>query len=312
LAGFYFTQLATDEVPRMWRLICQDTFGFGEDRDPPHTDASGEDDEEGFYALWKAVIEETLSGDSAKPVVGFARFTLMLESKPVGKASISIDERRFLSPLAQLKSGKDPSRIRAVARSHLRSVLSGSEAAFWQAFGQPDSMTVQATAVSPRQFATKVIKYSLALVVANALFVYSMAGMVHARSSSPTWQVVAIAIIGLPFFLCNVVVFSMRELFARFTHPTSFFVQLDATAFVHSSGSFIKRIPAGQIAGFKEEQVWSRSGVSTLFVVEYREPGSPKPKQYSFYKALSARECIYDVSAEQMSLLLKRRAGQTP
>ena len=63
----------------MWELIYEDTFGFGEDRDPPRIEKKGHKGQDGFFQLWMIVLDEGLSISHGKPVAGFASFTLHMD-----------------------------------------------------------------------------------------------------------------------------------------------------------------------------------------------------------------------------------------
>jgi hypothetical protein len=91
----------------MWKLIYEDTFGFGEDRDPPGIDDEGIEDSVGFIRLWESVLCESISGTKEKPLKGFARFTLILTDSISSKKEISIDVVLHLKVLAYIKNSNN-------------------------------------------------------------------------------------------------------------------------------------------------------------------------------------------------------------
>lgn len=121
----------------MWELMYEDTFGFGDDRDPLKVERSGEDDGEGFYIMWTSVLSESITGTPGKPSPGFARFTLVITKPGNSPVYITIDTDRYLFPLSALKHNMKDSEIRELARCHYESCVSGSEDQFWSSL---DSM----------------------------------------------------------------------------------------------------------------------------------------------------------------------------
>jgi hypothetical protein len=115
----------------MWELIYEDTFGFGEDRDPPVVECSGDNDSEGFFRLWEALLNESITGPLEKPVPGFARFTLIL-IKPDGKRNdVRIDTEKYFNVLAAVRKEMNAESIKSISAMHLEFFLEGNEGEFW-------------------------------------------------------------------------------------------------------------------------------------------------------------------------------------
>lgn len=118
----------------MWRLIYEDTFNFGEDRDPPKVEASGDKDTDGFIHLWDSVLNESITGTVDKPAEGFARFTLVLTAQSGLSISVSLSTEKHLIKLAYLKYLSDDSLVRKTAVRHYNAFINGEEEQFWSAF----------------------------------------------------------------------------------------------------------------------------------------------------------------------------------
>lgn len=115
----------------MWELIYEDTFGFGEDRDPPVTECRGDSDVDGFFSLWEAVLREGVTGPADKPVPGFARFTLVI-TRPDGKRIyISIDMDRYINKLSIVRQKKNSDIVKYISASHYELYMKGIEDEFW-------------------------------------------------------------------------------------------------------------------------------------------------------------------------------------
>ncbi len=125
-------QMAEEREIEMWELIYEDTFGFGEDRDPVKSECAGENDRDGFIMLWNSVLNESIAGTAEKPVSGFARFTLVIKT-PAGSASyISIDADRYLKQLSLLKHIACNDAINETACRHYEFFLKEKEKQFWK------------------------------------------------------------------------------------------------------------------------------------------------------------------------------------
>jgi hypothetical protein len=115
----------------MWELIYEDTFGFGEDRDPLKIECSGNDDAEGFFRLWNSVLSESITGPPEKPVKGFARFTLALIFPGGVKKYVCIDMDGYFHELAAFRKDMNPETVRRISGRHYRHYLQGNEKKFY-------------------------------------------------------------------------------------------------------------------------------------------------------------------------------------
>jgi hypothetical protein len=114
----------------MWKLLYEDTFGFGEDRDPIKVESGGMDDFEGFKMLWVSVLTDSLSGTADKPVPGFARFTLVINGSDGKSKNISIDIEKYLFQLASIRSLMNSEYITLIAHRHYEFFLNNKEGEF--------------------------------------------------------------------------------------------------------------------------------------------------------------------------------------
>ncbi len=120
----------------MWKLIYEDTFGFGEDRDPPKIEVTGENDIDGFYKLWTSVLNESITGTPEKPKAGFARFTLLINLPNKKSKSISIDVNNNIKNLAKLKYEMNNNRIKEISTRHYEAYIKNEENLFWNNFNR--------------------------------------------------------------------------------------------------------------------------------------------------------------------------------
>ncbi|HRX49551.1 MAG TPA: hypothetical protein P5120_18655, partial [Spirochaetota bacterium] len=116
----------------MWKLIYEDTFGFGEDRDPPGVDDEGIDDSIGFIRLWESVLCESISGTTDRPLKGFARFTLVLTDSTGSRKEIRINVDLYLKTLAYIKSSNNYDKIKSMALNHYYYFINNDEESFWK------------------------------------------------------------------------------------------------------------------------------------------------------------------------------------
>jgi len=114
----------------MWELLYEDTFGFGEDRDPLKVECSGDSAGDGLFILWDSVLRESITGTAGKPALGFARFTLVITSPGGAAEYISIDTDKYLNQLYSLKMESNPDKIKDIACRHYKSFLEGAEEQF--------------------------------------------------------------------------------------------------------------------------------------------------------------------------------------
>ncbi|PKL17342.1 MAG: hypothetical protein CVV49_11705 [Spirochaetae bacterium HGW-Spirochaetae-5] len=114
----------------MWKLLYEDTFGFGEDRDPIRVESCGPDDLEGFKMLWDSVLRESLTGTADKPVTGFARFTLVITGIDGKSVNISINTEKYLYHLAAIKSLMNSEYITGIASRHYDFFMNNKDAEF--------------------------------------------------------------------------------------------------------------------------------------------------------------------------------------
>jgi hypothetical protein len=114
----------------MWKLLYEDTFGFGEDRDPIRVESCGPDDLEGFKMLWNSVLRESLTGTADKPVPGFARFILVITGTDGKSVNISINTEKYLYHLASIKRLINTEYLNVIASRHYEFFLNNKDAEF--------------------------------------------------------------------------------------------------------------------------------------------------------------------------------------
>ena len=115
----------------MWELVYEDTFGFGEDSDPPKVECCGESDIEGFFHLWDSVLSESITGTAEKPVLGFSQFTLVLTRPDGDRNYISLDIDRYINKLAFVREKRNREIIKYISASHHDLYIRGEEEKFW-------------------------------------------------------------------------------------------------------------------------------------------------------------------------------------
>jgi len=116
----------------MWKLFYEDTFAFGDEREPPKIEAEGNDIAEGFLKLWEAVISESVSGTKEKPAIGFASFMLVLSNHNFTGIEISIDVNKYLNILSSIKFSANPDCIKEAAFKHYKAFTKNCIPRFWE------------------------------------------------------------------------------------------------------------------------------------------------------------------------------------
>lgn len=116
----------------MWKLFYEDTFTFGDERDPPKIEAEGDDIAEGFLKLWEAVISESVSGTKEKPAIGFANFMLVLSYHDFKGIEIYIDVTKYLNILSFIKFSANPDSIKETAFKHYQALINNCIPRFWE------------------------------------------------------------------------------------------------------------------------------------------------------------------------------------
>ncbi len=288
----------------MWKLIYEDTFGFGEDRDPPTIDKTGSDGREGFFQLWTSVLNEGLGVSGGGPVAGFARFTLLTDFPGEKERYISIDVRENIDRLAGLKTEADPEKIRKISSDHYEACLKNQEESFWKNFRQQKkSFKVFAVNIGKDVYTRRIILSSLLLVLANSLSLFCLWSMFYLYSVQKTAEAIIAGVFALVFLSVNVAFLSIKTLHMRYTYPERFYIEIDGKSFIHSDGNFVRKIDLGSIKKISETEILSRGGLRVLIVVDYSD--GDKETSYSFFKAFSKNEIVYDVSAEKLDALCR-------
>ncbi len=288
----------------MWKLIYEDTFGFGEDRDPPKIEVTGENDIDGFYKLWTSVLNESITGTPEKPKAGFARFTLLINLPNKKSKSISIDVNNNIKNLAKLKYEMNNNRIKEISTRHYEAYIKNEENLFWNNFNrQKNNFKVFALNLNKKTYIKKTILFSMLLVFANVLFLFCLLSEFYFFSSNRTFEAIIAGLMALIFLLLNLTGFNIKELSQRYKHPDKFYIEIDETNFIHSNGKSMKKIELEKIKNFREEKIWTRSGYHIMYVVDYLE--NLKPKTYSFYKFFSKHDIMYDIPAEKIKTFIK-------
>ena len=288
----------------MWKLIYEDTFGFGEDRDPPTIDKTGSDGREGFFQLWTSVLNEGLGVSGDRPVAGFARFTLLTDFPGEKERYISIDVRENIDRLAGLKTEADPEKIRKVSLDHYEACLKNQEESFWKNFRQhKKSFKVFAVNIGKDVYTRRIILSSLLIVLANSLSLFCLWSMLHLYSAQKTAEAIIAGVFALVFLSVNVAFLSIKSLQMRYKYPERFYIEIDGKSFVHSDGNFVRKIDLGSIKKIRETEILSRGGLRVLIVVDYSD--GDKETSYSFFKAFSKNEIVYDISAEKLDALCR-------
>ncbi len=288
----------------MWKLIYQDTFGFGEDRDPPVVQETGTRIEDGFFQLWTNVLAESVVMSGGKPAAGFAGFSLLVELSGEKTQGVFIDVHRHIERLGRLKQKAGPDALRKISDDHYAACLKNEEESFWERFSRRgETLKVLAVRLSKTDYRKKVLAAGLLMILANVLFLFCVAGVFHLLAQQKTTQAAAAGVFALVLLLINVAFLNIRELSRRYRHPEKFFIEINDENFIHSNGDFIRIIDRNAIRSITEEETISRGGFHSMFVVRYAENG--ENKSYSFFKASSRRNVVYDVSADQLNDLLE-------
>lgn len=288
----------------MWKLYYEDTFGFGEDRDPPTVECSGEDIEEGFLKLWTCVLNESVVISSGEPAVGFATFILVIESAPEGLKSIPIDVHKHIAKLGALKKDVAQNAIKETAAAHCKAVLNNEEDGFWNNFDCPkDAFKVPASPITENMYQKRFALYLSAMIFANILFLFCLLSAVQLFSAGKTTESIWAGLFAVVALTINFSYLSIQELRLRYRNPEKFYIEINETSFIHSNGEFIKKIPVHSIDTVREEEILSRGGVHSVFIVNHTEDN--KRKEYSFYKTTSRKNVIYDITAEKMNAYIQ-------
>ncbi|MEN6373495.1 MAG: hypothetical protein ABFD75_01775 [Smithella sp.] len=284
----------------MWELIYEDTFGFGEDRDPPGIEKTGRNGQDGFFQLWTSVLDEGVGISNGKPVAGFASFTLRINFPNDNTKTISIDVRKYIDILGKLKQEANIDKIRKISADHYEACLENDEESFWNNFYQQiKSFKVFAVSLSKNVYIKKVILSSLLIALANAMFLFCLLSMFHLLSTQKTTQAIIAGLFSLAFLSINASFLNIRSLTMRYKHPEKFYIEIDGTNFIHSDGNFVKKINLNSIKEISETEILSRGGRREMIVVDYLD--NDKKTTYSFFKAFSKNDIIYDVNAEKLN-----------
>lgn len=288
----------------MWKLIYEDTFGFGEDRDPPTIEKTGSDGRDGFFELWTNVLNEGFGISGGRPAVGFARFTLLTDFPGEKERYISIDVREHLDRLAGLKKDADPEKIRKISSEHYEACLKNQEESFWNNFSkQKKSLKVFAVNIGKNVYTRRLILTSLLIVLANSLSLFCLWSMFYLYSAQKTAEAIVAGVFALVFLLVNAAFLSIKALHMRYKYPERFYIEIDGKSFIHSDGNFVRKIDLGSIKKISEQEILSRGGLRVLIVVDYSDGG--KETSYSFFKAFSKNDIVYEVSAEKLDALCR-------
>ncbi|MEN6623700.1 MAG: hypothetical protein ABFD50_19400 [Smithella sp.] len=284
----------------MWELIYEDTFGFGEDRDPPRIEKKGENGQDGFFQLWTSVLNESLVISNEKPVVGFASFTLRIDLPDENsKKTVTIDVGKYLDLLAKLKQEANPDKIRKIAIEHYQACQKNQEDSFWKNFyHQKKSFKLFALNLSRNAYIKKIITSSLLIILANILFLFCFLSMLHLFSIQEITKAIAAGLFSIIFLSINVSFFNIKSLSMRYKYPEKFYIEIDEKNFIHSDGNFIKKISLNSITDIKETEIFSRGGRQVMIIVDYLD--NDKKTTYSFFKAFSKNDVIYDFNTETL------------
>jgi|GEM_PF-2024807 len=284
----------------MWKLVYQDTFGFGEDRDPPKIEKTGDDGYEGFLQLWTNVLDEGIVIAGGKPAAGFASFSLVIDLPDKRTETVLIDVHSHVNRLAALKQEANPDKIKKTAAAHYEACLKNEEEKFWNDFGRREkSFKAFAVGIGKEVYMKRIILSSLLIAMANLIFLFCLISAFYLLSLQKTKEAVIAGVFSLVFLFVNVAILNIRSLNMRYKHPERFYIEIDGTDFIHSDGNFIKKISLNEIQGITEKEILSRGGLRVLIVVDYLDNG--KKTSYSFFKAFSQRDIVYDVTAEQLN-----------
>lgn len=284
----------------MWKLVYQDTFGFGEDRDPPSIEKTGKDGHEGFLQLWTNVLNEGIGTAGGKPVAGFASFALIIDLPDKRTETVLIDVRRHLNRLAELKQEADPELIKRVAAAHYEACLNNEQEKFWNDFDRrKKAFKAFALGISKEVYMKRMILSSLLVAMANLIFLFCLISAFYLLSLQKTKEALVAGAFSLVFLFVNIAILNIRSLNMRYKHPEKFYIEIDGADFIHSDGNFVKRISLSSIQGITEQEILSRGGLRVLIVVDYLDNG--KKTSYSFFKAFSHRDVVYGVTAEQLN-----------
>lgn len=287
----------------MWELIYEDTFGFGEDRDPPRIEKKGENGQDGFFQLWTSVLNESLVISNGKPVAGFARFTLRIVSPNGSSKYIPIDVHKHLDILAKLKQEANPDEIRKISIKHNEAFKKDEEESFWNNFNQQKKFFKAFTVKLNRNvYIKKIILSSLLIALANILFLFCIFSMLHLFSMQETLKAVVAGLFSIVFLSMNVSFFNIKSLNMRYKHPDKFYIEIDGENFIHADGNFVKKINLNSIKDIREAEILSRGGRRAMIIVDYLD--NDKKTSYSFFKAFSKNDVIYDFDAETLKRAL--------
>jgi hypothetical protein len=288
----------------MWKLIYEDTFGFGEDRDPPKVEKTGNDGQDGFFQLWTNVLEEEITFSNGKFAVGFARFTLLIDLPDEKAKSISIEVGRYINRLTELKQEANQNKIKKIATDHYEACLKNEEESFWNNFNQQRKVfKVVAVNIGKDVYLKKSILFLLLIIFANIMFLFCLLSMFYLFSLQKPAESIIVGIFALVFLAINLTVLNIKELRLRYKYPEKFYIEIDGTNFIHSNGNFVKKINLKSIRDIREEEIISRGGFHAMFVVNYTE--NDKIKTYSFFKAFSKNDIVYNIPADKINAYVK-------
>lgn len=281
----------------MWELIYEDTFGFGEDRDPPRIEKKGENVQDGFFQLWTGVLNESLVISNGKPVAGFASFTLRIVLPNGNSKYIAIDVRKYLDLLAKLKKEINPDKIRKISTEHYEAYKRNEEELFWNNLNQrKKSFKIFAVNLKRNAYIKKIIISSLLIALANILLLFCILSMLHLFSMQETLKAVVAGLFSIVFLSMNVSFLNIKSLNMRYKHPEKFYIEIDGENFIHADGNFVRRINLNSIKDIREAEILSRGGWRVMIIVDYLD--NDKKTSYSFFKAFSKNDVIYDFDTE--------------
>lgn len=284
----------------MWELIYEDTFGFGEDRDPPRIEKTGNNGQDGFFQLWTSVLDEGIGVSNGKPVAGFAGFTLRIDFPDKNLETIAIDVRKYIDLLAKIKQEADPDKIRKISTEHYFACLKDEEESFWNNLSQQKkTFKVFTVSLSKNVYIKKIILSSLLITLANIMSLFCLFSMLHLLGTQKTTQAIIAGLFSLVFLSINFSFLNIRSLTMRYKHTEKFYVEIDGTNFIHSDGNFVKKINLNSIKEIYEKETLSRGGRHVMIVVDYLD--NDKRTTYSFFKAFSKNDIIYDITAEKLN-----------
>jgi hypothetical protein len=285
----------------MWELIYEDTFGFGEDRDPSRIEKKGENAQDGFFQLWTSVLDESLGISNGKPVAGFASFTLrIILPDENSKKTVTIDVRKYLDILAKLKQEANPDKIRKISIKHYEAFKKEEEESFWNNFNQQKKFfKVFAVKLNKNVYTKKIMLFSLLIALANILFLFCIFSMLHLFAIQETSKAVAAGLFSIVFLSMNVSFLNIKSLNMRYKHPEKFYIEIDGENFIHADGNFVKKINLNSIKDIREAEILSRGGRRVMIIVDYLD--NDKKTSYSFFKAFSKNDIIYNVTAETLN-----------